>query len=148
MDKTFEDGMRGEAAVFNKLFPTKEECRRVQRPDFTYDKDNKSICIEVKNKEYYKAPPFDGHGLNYSQYKKRINTWKEKGTRCLMVVREKDTPQYYLQWLDILGGMENYYLERSKIILFPLKHFIAVDEDDLHERAHKMIDSFIKGLAI
>ena len=69
--------------------------------DWIVERNGHYYVVEVKHKEMFKAPPFDGHGLNIRQVKSRMKFFHEAGIRCLFLVIDMDGKIYW-QWLDVL----------------------------------------------
>ena len=69
--------------------------------DWLVEKNGKYYVVEVKHKEMFKAPPFDGHGLDIRQVRARMRFYSITGIRCLFLVIDMDG-QIYWQWLDAL----------------------------------------------
>ena len=140
--KRFSVGFKGEDSFYNSVFKGNELSKKVQNQDLLYKTKKGYIVIEEKNKECFCAPPFDGHGLNYSQYKRRTDFCKESKMRCLFYVMEKGKAVCYFQWLDVLARLpkeKQYYSEKSKIIIFPLTEFIKCDVDERKKTFEKII---------
>ena len=75
--------------------------------DWIVVKDNKYYVIEVKHKEKFRAPPFDGHGLDIRQVRARQKFYEDTGIRCLFLVFDFDRTIYY-GWLDELEHGEHF----------------------------------------
>jgi len=69
--------------------------------DWLVEKNGKYYVVEVKHKEMFKAPPFDGHGLDVRQVKSRMRFFRSVGVRCLFLVIDM-TGLIFWQWLDVL----------------------------------------------
>lgn len=69
--------------------------------DWLVEKNGKYYVVEVKHKEMFKAPPFDGHGLDVRQVNSRMKFFHTVGIRCLFLVIDM-TGQIFWQWLDVL----------------------------------------------
>ena len=79
-----EQGIQGEKNA--RIFLKKQGIDGLFQADWIVEKDNKNYVIEVKHKEKFKAPPFDGHGLDVRQVKARMNFYKTTGVRCMFLV--------------------------------------------------------------
>lgn len=95
---------------------------------------DKWIVVEVKHKERFKAPPYDGHGLNAYQADKRLKFQKDTGIRTLFLVIGMDDDVVYVQWLDTLHKMtmERYgklFETRNGIRIFDIRFFKVVNID-------------------
>ena len=69
--------------------------------DWLVEKNGKYYVVEVKHKEMFKAPPFDGHGLDVRQVKARMKFFRTVGVRCLFLVIDLNGKIFW-QWLDVL----------------------------------------------
>ena len=86
------------------------------------------IVVEVKHKERFRAPPYDGHGLNAYQADMRLKFQKETGIRTLFLVIGADDNRVYIQWLDALHKktIERYgqlFETKNGIRIFDLRFF-------------------------
>lgn len=93
---------------------------------------NDWICVEVKHKERFKAPPYDGHGLNAYQADMRMKFYRETGIRTLFLVIGIDDNKVYVQWLDVLQRktMEQYgklFQTKNGIRIFDIRLFKVID---------------------
>ena len=75
--------------------------------DWIVEKNGKYYVVEVKHKEMFKAPPFDGHGLDIRQVKARMKFFRVLGVRCMFLVIDM-TGQIFWQWLDVLEQREKF----------------------------------------
>jgi len=78
--------------------------------------------VEVKQKERYEPPPFEGHGLNIYQVQMRLKFQKETGIRCLFLVFDLTDDNVYWQWLDVLNNGE-YYDTKNGIRVYPINAY-------------------------
>ena len=69
--------------------------------DWIVEKNDTYYVVEVKHKEMFKAPPFDGHGLDVRQVKSRMKFFRKFNIRCLFLVIDM-TGKVFWQWLDVL----------------------------------------------
>jgi len=113
-----EQGIKGEKLA--RLFIKRMKFNNLMQLDWVAERDGKYFQFEIKCKEHFKAPPFDGHGLNKYQYERRLKFFKATGIRCGFIIFDKD--KIYYQWLDVLGNGEKHET-RNGIILFPLTAF-------------------------
>jgi hypothetical protein len=94
----------------------------VQSPDWLARKNGEWICIEVKKKERFTAPPFDGHGLDTRQIYLRNQLLKEKGIRTYLMIFEVPTNLVFGEYLDILEAGKKIKT-RNEIVIYPLTSF-------------------------
>lgn len=69
--------------------------------DWIVEKNGSYYVVEVKHKEMFKAPPFDGHGLDVRQVKSRMRFFRRFNIRCLFLVIDLKGRVFW-QWLDVL----------------------------------------------
>ena len=69
--------------------------------DWIIEKNGKYYVVEVKHKEMFKAPPFNGHGLDVRQVKSRMRFYNAHGIRCMLLVIDM-SGRIFWQWLDVL----------------------------------------------
>jgi|WetSurMetagenome_2_1015567.scaffolds.fasta_scaffold562686_2 hypothetical protein len=74
--------------------------------DWLFEYRGSYFCLEVKNKELFKPPPFYGHGLDVRQILTRLKFYKKTGIRCLFLVF--DSNNTYYQWLDVLDNTRHF----------------------------------------
>jgi hypothetical protein len=89
--------------------------------DWIVEKDGRYYVVEVKHKEKFKAPPFDGHGLDIQQVDARMKFFRRLGVRCLFLVIDMDNTIYW-QWLDVLEQRRKFDTKNG-IRVYDLKAF-------------------------
>lgn len=94
-----EEGIEAEQWLL-KFFRDKE--MKCFQPDAISLEDGEYVLNEIKHQEFYKYPPFDGHGLPLWQIEARINFYLKTKIRCRLVIIEKVSDIIYSQWLDLL----------------------------------------------
>lgn len=94
--------------------------------DWLGKKDGKWIKFEIKRKERFEPPPFEGHGLNAIQVNFARELYLDTGIRTMLVIWEKGTNKWFAQWLDILETRPNdeKYLTRNNIRIYKLTNFV------------------------
>lgn len=95
--------------------------------------NGKYVVIEVKYKsEPFKAPPFDGHGLDLRQVQAREQFRKDTGIRSILLVIDKDSEKVYWNFIDQLEKGENF-TTKNQIRIYPLTNFLPEERlEDLH----------------
>lgn len=119
-------GIEGETLARKILKSNIKNLESMLQADWIYKQDGKYYLVEVKNKEMFKSPPFDGYGLNYSQIITRLDFYKDTGIRCLFLCICNENDCIYFEWLDKLFNLEmkdKIYLTKSKIMIFNLEKF-------------------------
>ena len=114
-----EQGIQGEKNA--RIFLKKQGIDGLFQADWIVEKDNKNYVIEVKHKEKFKAPPFDGHGLDIRQVKARMNFYKTTGVRCMFLVFDIDGTIYW-RWLDKLES-SNFITTSKDIRVDDIRNF-------------------------
>lgn len=115
-----EIGRDGEAKARNLL---KAKGFQIFQADWIGYKNGKYTMFEIKQKERYQPPPFEGHGLDIRQVKARLQFQEKTGIRCCLVVFEIGTDKIFYQWLDALNDSE-YFDTRNRVRVYPLTSFL------------------------
>lgn len=90
-------------------------------------KSGEEVEFEIKAKaEPFKQPPFDGHGADIYQIKKRMERYRKHGIKQFLLIIQKDG-KVYGQWLHELEIGEKYDT-KNKIRIYPLNNFIEIPE--------------------
>lgn len=114
-----EQGIKGEKLA--REFLLTMDIDNLFQADWIVRKQDKYYVIEVKCKEKFKAPPFDGHGLNLRQVKARMKFYRDTGIRCLFLVFDVDGTIYW-NWLDVLE-QGKHIDTRNQIRVYDIKCF-------------------------
>jgi hypothetical protein len=94
----------------------------VQSPDWIAIKDNQCIVLEVKHKERFRPPPFEGHGLDLRQIYLRNVLYKKTGMRTYVIIFEINTNNIFGNYLDSLERGD-YFYTTNRIRVYPLHCF-------------------------
>ena len=89
--------------------------------DWIVEKGGTYYVVEVKHKEMFKAPPFDGHGLDIRQVKSRMKFFRKFGIRCLFLVIDM-TGRIFWQWLDVLERGRKFDTKNG-VRIYPIEGF-------------------------
>ena len=95
----------------------------IQSPDWLGYKDDKWVCFEIKKKERFTPPPFEGHGLDKRQIFLRNKLREETDIRTMLMIFEIPTNRIFYRYLDILDNGERYET-RNGVIIYPLTNFL------------------------
>lgn len=114
-----ELGRKGEELA--RLF-LKDKGFALFQADWIGKKDGNYTVFEVKHKERFLSPPFDGHGLDVRQVTARLQFYKETGIRCCFVVFEPDSNEVLTQWLDVLEAGEKF-TTKNNVRIYPIENF-------------------------
>lgn len=115
-----EVGRKGEQ-IARDILKNRFKVDGIFQADWMVMKDGKYYVVEVKHKEMFKAPPFDGHGLDIRQVMAREEFYKRTGIRCLFLVIDMSGVVYW-QWLDVLEGKRKF-TTRNVIRVYALEGF-------------------------
>ena len=99
-----------------------------QQIDWLVKINSKYIKFEIKEKEQFNAPPFDGMGLNEGQRIMSNKLYNDLNIRTFLLVFNKTDNEVYGQYLDILDK-DISFLTFNKIRIYPLKNFIKGKEN-------------------
>jgi len=119
-----EQGLVGEKMA-RVILKDKFKVDNIFQADWLILKDSKYYLVEVKRKELFKSPPFDGQGLDIRQVNARIKFYKNTDIRCLFLVITLPEENIYWQWLDVLEDTK-YFDTRNKIRIYNIKYFIKI----------------------
>ena len=114
-----EQGRKGEAMA--RDFLKSLGVNNLFQADWMAMKDNTYYVVEVKHKEKFKAPPFDGHGLDIRQVNARMKFYQDTGIRCLFLVFDTDGSIFW-GWLDDLEKTPHLNT-RNGVRIYNLKYF-------------------------
>ena len=118
----YDLGKEGEAQARLIL---KKQGYTVQSPDWLGVKDGKWVCFEIKKKERFLKPPFDGHGLDERQIFLRKQLFEATGIRTMLMIFEVPTGKVFYRHLDILENGKRF-VTRNKVVIYPLENFLEL----------------------
>ena len=104
-------GMEGETLARTVLID-RFKVDSIFQADWLVEKNGKYYVVEVKHKEMFKAPPFDGHGLDVRQVNARMRFFRAHGIRCLFLVIDMKG-RIFWQWLDVLEQGRKFDTKRG-----------------------------------
>lgn len=119
--KQIEEGFEGENIVRQILIKT-PDCSFTQLDMIAKIKGD-WYSIEVKHQEYFRSPPFDGHGLPIWQIKKRLELYNDKGIIPLFFVLDKETKLIYYESLLNLEKGKKFKTSKKGRVIYPLESF-------------------------
>lgn len=120
-----EIGREGEKLA--RLVLKRWGCESLFQADWLVYKKGQWYVVEVKRKERYEPPPFEGHGLDIRQIKIRLRFQQETGIRCLFLVFDLTSRETYWQWLDVLDRGKHFDTIRQ-IRIYPIDAYEVVDK--------------------
>ena len=94
----------------------------IMQIDWMFNYKGKWIACEVKHKELFKPPPFEGAGLSIQQVKARLKFYNDTGIRCLFIVIDSDSNGTFINWLDVLEAGDHFDT-RNGIRVYNIKNF-------------------------
>jgi len=115
-----ELGIEGEKKA--RLF-LKKHAFIIFQADWMAYKSGQYVMFEVKNKERFMPPPYEGHGLDIRQISARLKFQGETNIRCILLVFEKNTQEIFYQYLDILEAGDSYDTKNG-VRIYPLTNFL------------------------
>ena len=95
----------------------------VQQLDWVGIKNKKTVCFEIKKKERFNPPPFEGHGLDERQIYLRKKLWEETDIRTMLIIFEVPTDRIFYRYLDVLENGEKFRTKNG-IVIYPLTNFL------------------------
>lgn len=115
-------GIQAEAKAFKILT---DLGWKVQQCDWIGKKNGQWIIFEVKEREIFLAPPFDGTGLDKRQIYLRNLLLQELKLRTVLLVSIKNSTDWYWQYLDVLEK-GRHFDTRNEIRIYPIENFIKI----------------------
>ena len=97
------------------------------QPDLLFKYNEKWFLAEIKTCELYLSPPFDGHGLKYSQLKTRIHFKKNTGIETVLFINCLTTNKVYWNYTSELMKTDYFITEKSQMIVFNINDFNVWD---------------------
>jgi len=95
----------------------------IQQLDWIGKKNGKWLIFEVKQRELFQAPPFDGTGLDIKQIDLRRKLYNDLLIDTYLIVYEKGTKNIYGQFLFGVLEETEYFDTKNKIRIYNLKNF-------------------------
>ena len=114
-------GKEGERLARNVLID-RFKVDGIFQADWMVERNGHYFIVEVNHKDMFKAPPFDGYGLDARQVKSRMRFFRATGIRCLLLVIDM-RGRIFWQWLDILEKGEKFDTKRGMRI-YHIKNFV------------------------
>ncbi len=118
-----EKGIKAERKALEILKKFKFKCFQ---PDWIAFKNGKYSLIEVKGKERFEPPPFEGTVLEIYQVDARMKFYKETGIRPFLLVEDNELG-WIGQWLDILEKGKKHDTKNA-IRIYPIKNFKVINK--------------------
>ena len=135
-----EDGIYGER-VARKIINKFIKPELLLQADWIYKKHDKWFFVEIKRKERYSSPPFDGHGLDGYQVRHRLKLQGDLGLRCMLMVIEKPTDKIYWQWLDWLESNKKF-VTKNGVHIYHIDNFYQLNSAEVADclDVHKLLN--------
>ncbi len=97
----------------------------IGQSDWIGKKDNQWVRFEIKRKERFNSPPFDGHGLNIRQVNYAIEFQKDTGILTILLIYEIGTDKWFVRRLDKLEKGEKFDT-KNNIRIYKLSNFFEL----------------------
>jgi len=91
--------------------------------DWIGKKDGKWIRFEIKRKERFNLPPFEGHGLDIRQVNYALEFQKDTGIPTILLIYEAGTNKWFMGRIDELEKGEKFDTKNG-IRIYKLDNFI------------------------
>ena len=114
-----EDGIKAEKQARQWL--RSKKIYDLQQIDWIVKRNNKWFIVEVKNRELFKPPPFEGTGLDISQLERRRAIFNDLKMDTLLVVFVADT--VYYNWVFTVLEKTEYFDTKNKIRIYNITNF-------------------------
>lgn len=127
------EGKKDEEEIRKLLYKHKSELniKSISQYDIVIEtRDGQFFMVENKKQEYFKAPPFDAHGLPVWQVEKYLRQQESSNMRVLLLINDPDKGKYYKAWLDDLQESGNWEdTRRTKRRIFNLAEYDSLEND-------------------
>lgn len=116
-----EDGIIGEGLA-RKLILRRCNPDILFGADWIFKRKSKWYLVEVKYKEMFESPPFDGQGTDIKQIISRLQFQKDTNIRCIFLALDKITKKAYWNYLDDLEKTK-YFDTKNGARIYNIKYF-------------------------
>jgi len=113
-----EQGIKAERKALKVLKNCDYKC---YQPDWIAFRNDEYIVVEVKGKERFEPPPFEGTGLDIYQVNARLAFQYKTGIRIMLLV-EDSQDGWIWNWLDELEAGE-YHDTKNGIRIYPIENY-------------------------
>ena len=104
----------------------------IGQSDWIGRKDNQWFRFEVKRKERFMPPPFEGHGLDIRQVEYAMQFQADTKIPTILLIWELGTNKWFWRRIDFLEKGEKF-TTRNNIKIYKLSNFLEVEyEVDTH----------------
>ena len=94
----------------------------VQQLDWVGIKNGQTTCFEIKKKERFTPPPFEGHGLDKRQIYLRNKLFENTSIRTMLMIFEIPSGRIFYRYLDLLEKGKKFETING-VIIYPLSSF-------------------------
>lgn len=98
----------------------------IGQSDWIGKKDNQWIRFEIKRKERFTPPPFEGHGLDRRQIEYAKEFQKDTGIHTTLLIYEVGSNKWFMRRLDELEKGEHFDT-RNNVRIYKLSNFIELE---------------------
>jgi len=120
-----EEGI--EAEKRGRAFLRSKGIYNVQQIDWLCKIGEKYYAVEVKHRELFEPPPFQGTGLDIRQLELRRQLLTDLDIDTYLIVFLKDTNMVYWQLLSVLEA-GNHFDTKNNIRIYPIENFKCQEE--------------------
>ena len=98
----------------------------IGQSDWIGRKDNQWFRFEVKRKERFMPPPFEGHGLDVRQVEYAMQFQADTKIPTILLIWELGTNKWFWRRIDFLEKGEKF-TTRNNIKIYKLSNFLEVE---------------------
>ena len=98
----------------------------IGQSDWIGRKDNQWFRFEVKRKERFIPPPFEGHGLDVRQVEYAMQFQADTKIPTILLIWELGTNKWFWRRIDFLEKGEKF-TTRNNIKIYKLSNFLEVE---------------------
>jgi len=97
----------------------------IGQSDWIGKKNNQWNRFEIKRKERFNPPPFEGHGLDIRQVNYAIEFQKDTGIQTILLIYEIGTNKWFMRRIDELEKREKFDT-KNNIRIYKLSNFYEI----------------------
>ena len=98
----------------------------IGQSDWIGQRNNQWFRFEVKRKERFMPPPFEGHGLNIRQVEYAMQFQADTKIPTILMIWELGTNKWFWRRIDFLEKGEKF-TTRNNIKIYKLSNFLEVE---------------------
>lgn len=97
----------------------------IGQSDWIGKKNNQWNRFEIKRKERFNPPPFEGHGLDIRQVNYAIEFQKDTGIQTILLIYEIGTNKWFMRRIDELEKREKFDT-KNNVRIYKLSNFYEI----------------------